>query len=329
MEPDDACSGEAGARPRTGVGWPQPAAATRTAPTLLARREDKEAGSQPPAAGRHGLPRTAPPPASCGTGVPGAGFPALPLNIGLLCSKTFDDEQFPSSLPGTVRLEEGRHGQNEHQGRVPDLDEGRLVYGSISRNATLGPGRVQELPRFRGRTSDIVHRRDGRGQRLDAHHRPHRARRGGDQADDRRRLVSPRPPKRTRGHEPLRLLSIVSRRRWPEFADDAPSIGVPPPKKKAPAPNRPMPFTGTDARRLSSATSRTSIAAHTTRHRFCVSVDVDFGIGSHKSPTAVGKPRESPRLPVSAVGEVGFELHEFGVGGLGLLRMSPTESSPS
>jgi len=31
----------------------------------------------------------------------------------------------------------------------------------------------------------------------------------------------------------LRLLSIVSRRRWPEFADPAPTIGVPPPKKKA------------------------------------------------------------------------------------------------
>ena len=34
----------------------------------------------------------------------------------------------------------------------------------------------------------------------------------------------------------LRLLSIVSRRRWPEFADRAPSVGVPPPKKKADAP---------------------------------------------------------------------------------------------
>jgi coenzyme F420 hydrogenase subunit beta len=33
----------------------------------------------------------------------------------------------------------------------------------------------------------------------------------------------------------LRLLSIVSRRRWPEFADPAPKIGVPPPKKKADA----------------------------------------------------------------------------------------------
>jgi len=35
----------------------------------------------------------------------------------------------------------------------------------------------------------------------------------------------------------LRLLSIVSRRRWPEFADRAPAVGVPPPKKKAAAPD--------------------------------------------------------------------------------------------
>ena len=34
----------------------------------------------------------------------------------------------------------------------------------------------------------------------------------------------------------LRLLSIVSRRRWPKEADAAPAIGVPPPKKKAAAP---------------------------------------------------------------------------------------------
>ena len=34
----------------------------------------------------------------------------------------------------------------------------------------------------------------------------------------------------------LRLLSIVSRRRWPKDADAAPAIGVPPPKKKAAAP---------------------------------------------------------------------------------------------
>jgi coenzyme F420 hydrogenase subunit beta len=31
----------------------------------------------------------------------------------------------------------------------------------------------------------------------------------------------------------LRTLSIVSRRRWPSFADQTPIVGVPPPKKKA------------------------------------------------------------------------------------------------
>jgi coenzyme F420 hydrogenase subunit beta len=31
----------------------------------------------------------------------------------------------------------------------------------------------------------------------------------------------------------LRLLSINSRRRWPQFANPAPTVGVPPPKKKA------------------------------------------------------------------------------------------------
>jgi coenzyme F420 hydrogenase subunit beta len=34
----------------------------------------------------------------------------------------------------------------------------------------------------------------------------------------------------------LRLLSIVSRRRWPGWADPAPAVGVPPPKKKVVAP---------------------------------------------------------------------------------------------
>ena len=34
----------------------------------------------------------------------------------------------------------------------------------------------------------------------------------------------------------LRRLSIMSRRRWPDFAEKSVTVGVPPPKKKAPAP---------------------------------------------------------------------------------------------
>jgi coenzyme F420 hydrogenase subunit beta len=42
----------------------------------------------------------------------------------------------------------------------------------------------------------------------------------------------------------LRLLSVTSRRRWPKTADPAPAIGVPPPKKKAaPAPDGAAPAT--------------------------------------------------------------------------------------
>jgi coenzyme F420 hydrogenase subunit beta len=42
----------------------------------------------------------------------------------------------------------------------------------------------------------------------------------------------------------LRLLSVTSRRRWPKTADPAPAIGVPPPKKKAaPAPEGTAPAT--------------------------------------------------------------------------------------
>jgi coenzyme F420 hydrogenase subunit beta len=39
----------------------------------------------------------------------------------------------------------------------------------------------------------------------------------------------------------LRMLSIVSRRRWPSDADPAPAVGVPPPKKKAAAAPAPAP----------------------------------------------------------------------------------------
>ncbi len=50
----------------------------------------------------------------------------------------------------------------------------------------------------------------------------------------------------------MRRLSIVSRRRWPKNADPAPAIGVPPPKKKAPPaepPRRPARRGGADLSR--------------------------------------------------------------------------------
>ena len=51
----------------------------------------------------------------------------LSLNIGLLCSKTFDDAIFEELFEAKYGLQEGRHQEDEHQGRVPDLDAQRRV----------------------------------------------------------------------------------------------------------------------------------------------------------------------------------------------------------
>ena len=57
----------------------------------------------------------------------------------------------------------------------------------------LDPRGLQALPRLRRRARRHLHRRHRRGQRLDAHDRAHRARRGGHRPDDRRRHDH-RPP---------------------------------------------------------------------------------------------------------------------------------------
>ena len=47
---------------------------------------------------------------------------AISLNIGLLCSKTFDDAIFEELFLAKYGLQEAPTSQDEHQGRVPDLD---------------------------------------------------------------------------------------------------------------------------------------------------------------------------------------------------------------
>ena len=72
---------------------------------------------------------------SCQSSVPPAlkvrkaGKPArrIALNIGLLCSKTFDDAIFEELFEAKYGLAQGRHGEDEHQGRVPDLDARRQL----------------------------------------------------------------------------------------------------------------------------------------------------------------------------------------------------------
>ena len=81
------------------------------------------------------------------------------------------------ALRGQVRPEEGRHEEDEHQGRLPDLDEQRRLPRDPAQGVPRLDARgLQDVPRLRGRARRHLHRRDRRVQRLDAHHRAHRRR---------------------------------------------------------------------------------------------------------------------------------------------------------
>ena len=82
------------------------------------------------------------------------------FNIGLLCSKTFDDAIFPELFEAKYGLAEAGHGEDEHQGRVPDLDEGRLVPRDRPQGVPpVDPRGLQEVPRLRRRARRHRHRR--------------------------------------------------------------------------------------------------------------------------------------------------------------------------
>ena len=51
----------------------------------------------------------------------------LSLNIGLLCSKTFDDAIFEELFEAKYGLKKSEMREDEHQGRLPDLDEERRL----------------------------------------------------------------------------------------------------------------------------------------------------------------------------------------------------------
>ena len=71
----------------------------------------------------------------------------------------------------------------------------------------------------------------------------------------------------------LRLLSIVSRRRWPDWADKGPSVGVPPPKKKVAPVVTPPESVCRDWRRWLNTIAATSIATMMASDSVCVHVE--------------------------------------------------------
>ena len=97
------------------------------------------------------------------------------FNIGLLCSKTFDDAIFDELFeakyglkkPDMVKMNiKGVFQIWMHDGSYHEVDL-KECHAWTRRAATLS--------RLRGRARRHLHRRHRQGQRLDAHHRPHRA----------------------------------------------------------------------------------------------------------------------------------------------------------
>ena len=81
------------------------------------------------------------------------------------------------AVRGQVPAPQVRDREDEHQGRLPDLDARRqLPRGQPQGVPRLDPGGLHPLPRLRRRARRHLHRRHRQGQRLDPHHRPHRPR---------------------------------------------------------------------------------------------------------------------------------------------------------
>ena len=158
------------------------------------------------------------------------------FNIGLLCSKTFDDAIFPELFEAKYGLKKSEMVKMNIKGVFQIwMKDGSYHEVDLKECHTVDASGLQELPRLRSRALRHRDRWDRHRQRLDADDRAHRARRGGHQPDDRRRHDhrAARPGGRRGDAPPAPALDRVSRRRWPTTADPAPTIGVPPPKKKA------------------------------------------------------------------------------------------------
>ena len=142
------------------------------------------------------------------------------LSIGLLCSKTFDDAIFSELFEAKYGLARADIVEDEHQGRLPGLDEGRqLSRGPAEGGPRLDQGGLQELSGLRGGARRHLHRRHRGLRRLDAH--PLADRKGEELFNDMEAagVIETRPIEDDPGAVTLlNKLSRVSRKRWPATA---------------------------------------------------------------------------------------------------------------
>ena len=160
------------------------------------------------------------------------------FNIGLLCSKTFDDAIFTELFEAKY----GLHKQDMVKMNIKGVFQIWMKDGSYHEidlkecHAWTREG-CKHCPDFAAEHADIS--TGGIGEDNDWTLTIVRTELGEEvitRMINEGRIIARPAQEDDKAMKLLRTLSIVSRRRWPEWADRAPSVGVPPPKKKAEAP---------------------------------------------------------------------------------------------
>jgi coenzyme F420 hydrogenase subunit beta len=172
------------------------------------------------------------------------------FNIGLLCSKTFDDAIFPELFEAKYGLKKSEMAKMNIKGVFQIwMKDGAYHEIDLKECHQWTRQGCKNCPDFAAEHADIS--TGGIGEDNDWTLTIVRTELGEEVIN---RMIADgsiiaRPAQEDKeAMRLLRLLSIVSRRRWPEFADKAPSVGVPPPKKKVvPVPEAAVPEASTDA----------------------------------------------------------------------------------
>jgi coenzyme F420 hydrogenase subunit beta len=157
------------------------------------------------------------------------------FNIGLLCSKTFDDAIFPELFEAKYGLKKADMAKMNIKGVFQIwMKDGSYHEIDLKECHKWTREGCKNCPDFSAEHADVS--TGGIGEDNDWTLTIVRTELGEEVM---KRMIADgsiiaRPAQEDKeAMRLLRLLSIVSRRRWPEFADRAPAIGVPPPKKKA------------------------------------------------------------------------------------------------
>jgi coenzyme F420 hydrogenase subunit beta len=157
------------------------------------------------------------------------------FNIGLLCSKTFDDAIFPELFEAKYGLKKQDMVKMNIKGAFQIwMKDGSFHEIDLKECHQWTREGCKHCPDFAAEHADIS--TGGIGKDNDWTLTIVRTELGEEVINRMIKdgVIESRPAQEDEvAMKLLRTLSIVSRRRWPEWANKAPSVGVPPPKKKA------------------------------------------------------------------------------------------------